>query len=164
MDDGPLPAGGAAATQLLFELGTLAGDDSLRVPAMDALARWSARAREEPMRAGTLLVTLDAATASVHEIVIAGDRGDAVADALWRELAATSSARVLPARIAGAGADEPLVHAFATLEGKKALRGKPTAFVCERGSCRAPTSDPAKLRDQIAKIAGATVTDPPSAR
>jgi len=164
MDDGPLPAGGTAATLLLLELGTLAGDDDLRTPALDVLARWGARAREQPMRAGTLLVAIDIAIANVHEVVVAGERGDATADALWRELATTSSARVLSARIPARGADEALEQAFPAFAGKRALTGKPTAFVCERGSCRAPTSDPAKLRDQLTKIERARTTDRPSGR
>ena len=36
------------------------------------------------------------------------------------------------------------------LEGKRALGGEPTAYVCERGRCELPTSDPAVLRRQLA--------------
>ncbi|HET6585261.1 MAG TPA: hypothetical protein VFG69_17505, partial [Nannocystaceae bacterium] len=69
-------------------------------------------------------------------------------------------ARILPARIPATGADDALVRACPALAGKKALAGRATAFVCERGSCRAPTSDPAKLRDQIAKIDRALIDRP----
>jgi uncharacterized protein len=166
MQDGPSPAGGTTATLLLLELATIGGDEALRSIALDVLARWAADAREEPTRAGTLLVALDLATANVHEVVVAGDPGEA-ADALWRELATTSSARVLSARVPAGGADATLAKSFPALAGKTARAGKPTAYVCERGSCRLPTSDPAKLRDQLAKIERARiepVTDRPSAR
>jgi len=165
MDDGPLPAGGTAAALFLFELGTLAGDDRLRAPALDVLARWSGSARERPTNAGALLVAIDVATAPVHEVVIAGAANDATADALWRELAATSIARVLPARIDASGADAALASAFPAFAGKRALAGHATAFVCERGSCRAPTREPAELRAQLQRIPQAyVVTDRPSGR
>lgn len=38
------------------------------------------------------------------------------------------------------------------VEGKLALRGKPTAFVCEKGHCELPTSSPEVLRKQLAKV------------
>ena len=38
------------------------------------------------------------------------------------------------------------------LEGKLPLRGKPTAFVCEKGHCELPSSSPEVLRKQHAKV------------
>lgn len=38
------------------------------------------------------------------------------------------------------------------LEGKLALNDRPTAFVCERGRCELPTSDPDVFARQIAKV------------
>jgi len=38
------------------------------------------------------------------------------------------------------------------LEGKLAIGGKPTAFVCEKGHCERPTSEPSVLRKQLCKV------------
>ena len=38
------------------------------------------------------------------------------------------------------------------LEGKLAIGGKATAFVCEKGHCELPTSAPEVLRKQLAKV------------
>ena len=35
------------------------------------------------------------------------------------------------------------------LDDRQALRGLPTAYLCERYVCQAPTTDPAHLRTQI---------------
>jgi hypothetical protein len=37
------------------------------------------------------------------------------------------------------------------LEGKRAIRGQPTAYVCERGRCELPTSKPSVFAKQIGK-------------
>jgi uncharacterized protein YyaL (SSP411 family) len=38
------------------------------------------------------------------------------------------------------------------VRGKRALGGTSTAYVCERGVCARPTSDPAVLADQLARV------------
>ena len=38
------------------------------------------------------------------------------------------------------------------VDGKRALDDKPTAFVCERGACKFPTSDPAVLTRQLRDV------------
>ena len=40
----------------------------------------------------------------------------------------------------------PLVH------GKSAMGGKTTAYVCEKGACELPTSDPKMFSQQIKKV------------
>jgi uncharacterized protein YyaL (SSP411 family) len=47
------------------------------------------------------------------------------------------------AEVARAAALVPLV------EGKEAIGGRPTAYVCEQRRCELPTSDPEELRIQV---------------
>jgi uncharacterized protein len=148
-DDGPLPSGGSAALLLLLELAALSGDDALGSVAQRVLERVATGARDHPSASGFLLVALDHATSRVYEVVVAGAPEDPGTRSLWTETRATSHARILPARIDADGPSPALQAAFPALGGKKALRGKPTAFVCERGQCQAPTSDPAILRKQL---------------
>ena len=37
---------------------------------------------------------------------------------------------------------------------KRALGGRSTAYVCERGRCELPTADPAALARQLARVKG----------
>ena len=147
--DGPLPSGGAAATMLFLQLGALAGDASLHEIGARALAAQASLMVASPTQSGFFLVALDHATAGVREAVIAGDEADPRTRALVAELAHVTDARVLPVRVPSAGADAALVARFPTLDGKVAQKGVPTAYVCDRGACQRPTSDPATLRAQL---------------
>jgi hypothetical protein len=145
-DDGVLPSGSSAATLLFLELGELTGDPTFTAAATRVLRGASKRLVGDAFSSGFLLVAADHASFEVREAVIAGDRDDPRTRALLRELAPQSDARVLVARVPEAGAPEALIKGFPALEGKKAIGDKPTAFLCKRGACEAPTSDPAALR------------------
>lgn len=160
LEDGVLPSGGAAAVLLSLELGALAGEPSIRARGLDVLARMAATTRARPFTAGYLLVALDHATAPVREVVVAGSPTDPATSSLWKIVAPTSHARVLPARLPAEGASPVLSAGFPALQGKKALRGGATAFVCEQGRCEMPTSEPAKLRAQLRAALSADALGP----
>ena len=46
-----------------------------------------------------------------------------------------------------------LVRPVPLLADKKMLNGEPTAYVCRNYACQEPTSDAARLRDQLAQEA-----------
>ncbi len=149
-DDGVLPSGSSAATLLFLELGELTGDPAFTEAAARVLRGAAPRLVGDPFSSGFLLVAADHATAEVREAVIAGDAADPRTRALVRELAQQSDARVVVARLPAAGAPGELLKEFPALEGKRAIGDKPTAFLCKRGACEAPTSDPAALRRALA--------------
>jgi hypothetical protein len=149
VDDGVLPSGSAAATLLFLELGAIAGDPALLDRGARALRAAAPRLREAPFSSGFLFVATDHALGDPREVVIAGDASDPRTRALVQELRGTTDARVLPVLLPASGAPADLARAFPALQGKVALRGKPTAFVCRRGACDAPTDDPAALRKKF---------------
>jgi hypothetical protein len=149
-DDGVLPSGSSAATLLFLELGELTGDPAFVEAGARVLRGASTRLLGDAFSSGFLLVAADHASSEVREAVIAGDASDPRTRALVRELARESDARVLVARVPAAGAPEALIKGFPALEGKKAIGERPTAFLCKRGACEAPTSDPAALRRALA--------------
>ena len=149
MDDGVLPSGGTAAMLLALELGALSGDEALYEMGEKVLNRSAGFAENNPRSAGFLLVAIDHALGPVREVVIAGDPENELTKNLRSELTSTTHARILPTIIPATGLEG---DRYPALEGKRALKDKPTAFVCERGSCQAPTSDPAKLRKQLEAV------------
>ena len=105
--------------------------------------------RTSAFSSGFALVAADHLTGDAREVVIAGDATDPRTAALAGELSTTTDARVLPMFVPAAGPSPELARAFPALAGKTALKGKPTAFVCRRGACDAPTDDPAALREKL---------------
>ncbi len=150
LDDGVLPSGGSASIALALQLGAITGDEATYTLGYDTLQRMASTAATQPFRSGYLLVALDHATAPVREVVVAGDPEDPVTRALRETMSRTTHARILPVFVGTDGASPTLSASFPALQGKKALEGKPTAFVCERGACQQPTSDPATLQKQLA--------------
>jgi uncharacterized protein YyaL (SSP411 family) len=152
VDDGVLPSGGSAAALLLVELGAVAGDANLYDRGLRPLRTAVPRLLSSPFSSGFFLVAVDHATGDPREVVIAGDADDPRTRALVAELSATSDARVLPVRLPATGAPPEIVRAYPALAGKKALHDRPTAFVCRRGACDAPTDTPAVLREKLSTL------------
>jgi len=144
LDDGPLPAGGTAATLLFLELGAMAGDRDLYGVGERAARSAAPRAASNPFSSGYLLVALDHLLSDSREVVIAGD-----SDALWARVRPTIDARVLPIRVPATGASDALIERFGALRGKVAVDDRATAYVCEIGRCELPTSDPEVLARQL---------------
>src|SRR5262249_29134679 len=88
------------------------------------------------------------------EIVVVGRAGDEQGIA---RLLATVHAAYLPNHVLVAATEGPALAAQAELvplaADKRALDGRPTAYVCQARACDLPTSDPDVLRTQLAKTA-----------
>ena len=55
--------------------------------------------------------------------------------------------------VAVEGADlERQARTIAPLRGKRALKGRTTVYVCERGVCRLPASDPESFLERLREI------------
>jgi uncharacterized protein len=135
------PAPNAVASYVLQKLAMLTGDETLTERAREILEVAKAYMTGAPQATGTFLSSLDFLLSVPKEIVIVGDRAQA------RPLIEQVWSRFIPNKVlAGAppGIDSPM------LEGKAALGGKPTAFVCEHYACLAPTTDPEVLARSLA--------------
>jgi uncharacterized protein len=130
------PAPNATASIVLQKLALLTGEEQLAERAREILEMAKAYMIGAPQAMGTFLGSLDFLLSVPKEIVIVGDPTEG--EPLFREV----WSRFIPNKVlAGAppGVDSPM------LEGKTAIGGKPTAFVCENYACQAPTNDPEVL-------------------
>jgi hypothetical protein len=147
--DGAEPSGASVALLNALRLSAFTADDRWRAVAEKAL-RWYAPALEDrPLALAEMLLALDFHGDAVREVVLVWPRGDPEPEPFLAALRAT----FLPNHALAGAAEGPALEALGRVarvaRDKKAIGGKATAYVCERGACRLPAIDPEKLREQI---------------
>jgi hypothetical protein len=157
--DGATPSGASVALMNALRAATFTGDDHWRAIADRALAVLHDALSQRPTSLGDALLALDFRTDDAREVVVVwpkeagANAGEASAAPLLSVLRHT----FLPNRALAASGEGDDLAALATVapivEGKRALRGRSTAYVCERGHCQLPTNDPAVLRRQLGRNA-----------
>ncbi len=148
--DGAEPSGTSVALLNALRLAAFTGDDRWRALAASAFASVGTVLSNRPMAMTEALLALDWATDHAREIAIVwprGARADSAAP-LLEALRKTFAPNVVRVAV---GEDDvaALAKVASFVEGKTALGGKPTAYVCERGACQLPTHDPAAFTAQL---------------
>jgi uncharacterized protein len=147
--DNPTPSGTSASADALLRMARFTNDQDLESQSWAALAPALTSAGPHPEAFGHALCVADMLLGPPLEIAIIGDpalpEAVALADVVFKE-------RFLPdAVIAMASAGDRATREIPLLTGRGAVDGKPTAYVCERFTCRTPTTDTQILRDQLTR-------------
>ena len=148
-EDGALPSGNSVMALNLLRLAELTGKEEYRERADRLLAAASGTVSAEPAASPDLLLAIDWRTDTPLEIAL-------VARTSRDELArfrAVLARTFLPNRVLLAGTEEELAGLAGSvpwLAEKKAIGGKPTAYVCTGGSasCRRATRRPSRSRSR----------------
>lgn len=148
--DGAEPSGNSVALLNLLRLHEFTTDDHYRQRAAKALTAFSGSLQSTPLALSEMLLALAFDLDKAKEIIIVTPAGKrASAEPLLAPLRQT----FLPNRIIAVVEEgEMLAHqakVIPLLEGKRALQGKATAYVCEQGTCELPTQDASTFADQI---------------
>lgn len=147
--DGDTPSANAIAVLNLLRLYKLTSDDAYRLEAERVLTFFGDVIQKSPTATSWLLRGLDFHNEGGKEIVIVtpGDRADA---APFLEQLRSSFAPNDVLVVVRHGAELERHAEYVTiLEGKIAIRGEVTAYVCEHGVCDLPTSDVEVFAAQI---------------
>jgi uncharacterized protein YyaL (SSP411 family) len=147
--DNVTPAGASVSVLNLLRLADLAERDDWRERAGAVLASVSGFVRRAPGQFPQLLMALDYARGDAKAVAVIGPAGDA----LRKDLLAAVRSGFRPRQVVAAGA--PGSSGPALLKQKGLLAGRAAAYVCERGVCREPTSDPARVRALLDAPGGA---------
>ena len=150
LQDNALPSGGAMATTLLLRLAALTGEARYREAAERALAGIVQVAPRHPTFFAQWLIALDFDVAPIAEVAIVGAPTDLATAALVR----VARRGFRPHRVLAVGSD-PKASGVPLLEGRFALRGRPTAFVCREFACRQPVHEPEALEALLLEVGGA---------
>jgi uncharacterized protein YyaL (SSP411 family) len=144
LEDNATPSGNAAMASVLLRLSALTGERRYRSAAEGALRLVTDAAGQYPLAYAQWLAALDFAAAEVDEIAIVGD----LADEATRDLLAVVRAGLRPHQVLALSA-EPGRSAVPLLEGRTAVSGRATAYVCRGFACRRPVTDPADLAELL---------------
>jgi len=137
LHDGSTPSGNAMAVTALLRLAALTGRRDLAEPAERALRGYRETMAEHPAASGQMLIALDFYLGPVQQIAVVGS---AQAEETRRALTAIHRAfrpnRVIAFHDPATGA--PPAELAALFEGKEAVGGAVTVYVCENFACQAP--------------------------
>ncbi len=144
--DGPVPSVSSVAALTWLRLYAFTDDLRYRERAERTIRAFSRALTQKPLELDQMLIALDWATGAPKEIAIvvpdgSGDprtRARPLLDVLANHFVPSSVLVVTTeARIKG-----DLGHRVAWLRDKTVRTNLPTAYICERGTCQLPTTDP----------------------
>jgi uncharacterized protein len=149
--DGAEPAGSSVALGNAVRLATLTDDEHWRAIVDRALGYYLPGMEAQPMGMAHALLAVDFLAGPIHEVVLALPASDRSTRALEDVLRTSFCPRhVLLAGQPGSSNWQALERHIPLLAGKLAQDGRATAYVCQQGRCDLPTTDPARLAQQIA--------------
>jgi len=145
LQDNAIPSGNAMAATVLLRLAAWTGDGRYRSAAEQAVAPMATMGARFPTGFGQWLVAYQQALAPVAEIAIVGSPGAPDTAAL----VAAARRGYRPWQVVAVAAD-PATSGVALMEGRVAIGGVATAYVCRNFACQLPVTDAAALTAQLA--------------
>jgi uncharacterized protein YyaL (SSP411 family) len=147
LSDNALPSGNSAAADVLLRLAHLTGEPAYERAGLSALRLVGELMTQAPAGFGHALSALDLSIGPVREVAIVGPPSDPATRALVDEVLVR---RFLPNHVlAVAGPGDAALQAVPLLEGRAAIDGRPSAYVCERFTCRLPVTDALSLAEAL---------------
>ena len=151
--DGAEPSGTSVALMNALRLNVFTDDERWRQVAERGFRAHAQVLRERPLVMTEALQALDFFAGTPSEVVLVWPDGEAAAAA---SLLAVLRRTYLPSRVLAAGSESviaTLAEVVPFVRGKVAQAGRPTAYVCRRGRCELPVSEPAALEAQLRAVA-----------
>ena len=145
--DNAQPCGGSVASDVLFKLAVLTGNQDYAVKGAMPLGALHQLMTRSPMGFGQWLGAVDFHLAQAKEIAIIGPAGDPAT----RRLLETVFGNYLPNKVV-TGTDPTQVNTaldIPLLKDRGLVDGRPAAYVCQNYVCQLPVTDPGALAEQL---------------
>lgn len=150
--DGAEPSANSIHVHSLLRLYELTTEEHYREEAESTLKAFGSTLQQSPAALSEMLVAVDFYLDHPKEVVIIAPESTDRAEALLEPL----RSQFLPNRVLSVVSEGKMQAAhqqvIPLLEQKVARGGEPTAYVCERGVCQFPTSDPSVLSEQVRQV------------
>jgi uncharacterized protein YyaL (SSP411 family) len=142
--DSALPSGNAMAILNLFRLSEFTSDQSLKELGLETLEQLSGSLSQAPSAFAQSLIALDFMLSSPMEIAVIGAKEDpGTRSMIWAVRKPFSPGKIVAW---SPGGDKNAVKEIPFLEGKIAIEGRPTAYICRNYTCKKPLTDPAEVK------------------
>jgi uncharacterized protein YyaL (SSP411 family) len=141
--DGAEPSGNSVHALSLLRLAAITGDASYRERAVRCIDAFGSVLSESPISLSEMLLALDWLEDDAREIVLLAPDGRKQVEPFIDVL----RTRFLPNKVLVTGARESLADYTALVADRDP--SEPTAWVCRQGACELPTTDPARLAEQL---------------
>ncbi|TET71721.1 MAG: thioredoxin domain-containing protein [Candidatus Aminicenantes bacterium] len=143
--DGAIPSGNSVASLNLLRLGRITMRQELEEKAEQAIESFGKTISRSPTGFSQFLIALDFAVGPTKEIVIAGDLHQEDTNLMLHAV----RRRFLPGKVLilhPEGEDGKAIEKIVPfVKHQNEINGKATAYVCESYTCKAPTTDLAKM-------------------
>ncbi len=150
--DGAEPSGNSVALLNLLRLYELTTNEGYLQMAEKSLKAFGTYLERASIAVPRMMGALDFYLDSPKEIVLVSKGGKADFSPFLGELAARYLPNCVLAVTEEGEAADKLARLVPLVEGKTAIAGKPTAYVCEKRTCKLPTNDPEVFAKQISTV------------
>ncbi len=145
---GAEPSGNGVAALSLLRLEALCGRADLGVLAERVLRSYQPLLQRAPRALGVEAIAGAWRSGSSAEIGVVGEPGDPATEALLSVIRSRYLPFAVVARVSPSQSSAPLPW----MEGRGLLDGRPSAWVCEGGACRLPTTDAGELSSLLDEL------------
>jgi uncharacterized protein YyaL (SSP411 family) len=150
--DNATPSGNSEAAEALLRLYLLTAEPDYESYAIGTIQPLLEALAKAPTAFGRMLSALDMYLSSPVEVALLGDLDSpemaAMLEVVWKKYIPN---KVIAASKSG---DEEAAKVVPLLEGRKAIKGQVTAYVCRNYICETPATDPATVERQMAGVSG----------
>jgi uncharacterized protein len=147
--DGVMPSANSAGLLVLARLAEITGRQGYRQNAEQLVRRYPWNAPDLALSFGAFFSALDLVIGPSYEVVVAGDPAAADTKAMLRELRRRFLPRATVILRPTDTVDPPITRIAPFTAMQIAIGGRATAYVCEAGACRLPTTDIVMMLGQL---------------
>ncbi len=148
--DGPIPSGNSIAAQNLLRLAALTNDEKIQTHAKDTFLTFREPLEQSPLEHTQMLCAVEFYLRSPMQIVIASKNIEEA-----QAFAVEISRNFLPNKVVVFSqlgvADDELFNLIPLIKDKVPVKGKPTVYICEDYTCKAPITDLEDLKRVLSR-------------
>ncbi len=143
------PSGNSSLLDALLKTAAISGNEAWREKVQETIERYSKVIQRAGLEMAQWLDVADHLHGPFHEIILAGNASDPVMQEFEEVLRDLQLSQAVVIRVNGDKPSPELVELIPPVNGKTALNGVATAYVCQYGSCQSPTNDPEQFKQAV---------------